>query len=156
MRDAVENIVSFVKEKPLIAAGAIAGAAVIFILARRGSGGATAASANGEAQKKPGYGVNGSPLYDQSVGNVPVIYNYSPTMPAPGEQSNPGTPLVSLKRSGAFINVTGGPPGICPPGYVSVQQPGQPPRCSLANDENKKPGQRTSYVPSMGQSPYVA
>lgn len=153
MPDFIENIVDFMKEKPLVAAGAVAGAAVIFILARRGGG---AASDTGEAKTKPGYGVNGSPLYDQSVGNVPVIYNYTPTMPAPGDQSNPGTALVSLKRDGAFINVTGGPPGICPPGYVSVQQPGQPPRCSLANDENKKPGQRTSYVPSMGQSPYVA
>ncbi|MCB1316027.1 MAG: hypothetical protein KDK27_08745 [Leptospiraceae bacterium] len=152
MPEFVDNIVGFVQEKPALAIGAVAGVAVLFVIARKNSGPSPQQKTNGAS----GYGVNGSPLSNYTGSNVPVVMNYTPSMPAPGEQADPGTALVTLKRSGSFINVTGGPPGICPPGYVSVQQPGQAPRCSLVNDENKQKGQRTSYVPSLGQSPYVA
>jgi len=152
MPEFLENIVDFVKEKPMIAAGAVAGAVVIFVLVR-GRGGATVEdSGTGEV----GYGVNGSPLLSQYTGaNVPVVWNTVPSLPAPGEQTNGGTNLITIQREGKAIQVTGGPPGLCPPGYVSAQQPGQPARCTLASDANKKPGQRTTFFPSRGESPYV-
>jgi hypothetical protein len=93
--------------------------------------------------------------YLDTYKNYPVINVTTPPFKAPSPTTTPPTKYQTLVRNGKTVKVTAGPAGICPPGYVSATQPGQPPRCTLANDANKKPGQRTSYVPSIGQTPYT-
>lgn len=151
--EVLDKAIDFVRDKPLVGVGVAGGVALVLIAANRRSEPASAEQSSGSS----GYGVNGSPLLSQYTGsNVPVLMNYTPSLPPPGDQSNPGTELVTLMREGRAVNVTAGPPSICPPGYVSVQQPGQPPRCSLVNDATKKPGQRTTFFPSRGEGAYIS
>lgn len=144
---------TYVKAHPKAAmvAGVAGGGAVILGMVHKSK-----AKDSGEDADKSSVAV--SPMESVPIGapadysNYPIIYNQIPAPRIPEEAQEPGRQFRSIVRDGRTIKVTAGPDSICPPGYVSAQQPGQPPRCTLVNDANKKPGQRTSYVPSLGQS----
>lgn len=149
------EIGAYVKEHPkaAMAAGVIGGGGVLFAILRKPK-----AQENVAEQRT----VPVSPMESVPVGapanysNYPVINVTVPPSPRPPTEAlEPARTFRTIARDGRAIKVTAGPDNICPPGYVSATQPGQPPRCTLVSDVNKKPGQRTSYVPLLGQSPYV-
>lgn len=151
----IGEIGDYVKAHPKAAmvAGVLGGGAVLFGVLHRGK-----AKDTGDNVDKASVPV--SPLESVPIGapadysNYPVINIQTPTPTIPAQAQEPGRSFRSIMREGRTIKVTAGPPNICPPGYVSAQQPGQPPRCTLVNDARKKPGQHTSFFPSLGQSAY--
>lgn len=147
MPEIVERLQAFVEDKPWVAVGAVVvgAAGVAFALSRRDGK---------EPVDESGQPVTRNPLYDLAPGQLPVLIN-QPTIGEPPEQTVPDQSLISIIRDGRILDVTAGPPGLCPPGYVSAQQPGQPPRCTLVNPANKERGQRQVFFPSRGEGPFV-
>jgi hypothetical protein len=140
-----DKLINWIKENPLPAVGVTLGAAAIFMFAFRRQK-PTAEEQEGEAASTV------APLNAQP-GFIPILLN-QPTLQSPTEQQVPNTALHTLLREGRNVQVTAGPPGMCPPGYVSAQQPGQPPRCTKLTDTKVK-GERRVYFPGLGQGQFV-
>lgn len=79
-----------------------------------------------------------------------------PTTPTPAPK--PGAVLDQIFRNGKAVKITRAPEStglVCPPGYIAAQQPGEAPRCTLVDDRLKKPGQRTSFIPSKNETAFL-
>lgn len=142
----------YVKSHPKAAAGAaiVGGGAVLYGITHKRAAAKEETSAT-SAEPVPPSDLSNQYGQPNDYANYPVI-NIQPSLNTPTPAEEPTRSYNTIFRDGRAVKVTAGPPGICPPGYVAAQQPGQPVRCTLVNDAKKKEGQRTSFVPSMGQS----
>lgn len=98
---------------------------------------------------------------DSILGNSPGVIGWvgnANPMPAQPSPATPASVLDTIFRNGKSIQVTRAPESsgvTCPAGYIAVQQPGEPLRCSLVDDRLKKDGQRTSFIPDRGETAYL-
>lgn len=97
-------------------------------------------------------------------GNSPGVIGWvgnsapPPATPTPSKPDEVAATLDTIFRKGKSQQVTRAPEStglVCPPGYIAVQQPGGAPRCTLVDDRLKQPGQRTSFVPSNGETAFL-
>ena len=139
-----DKLINWIKDNPLPAVGVTIGAAAVFLFAFRGRSG------DGEDDETL-EGASVPPL-NALPGYPPILVN-QPTMPGPSDQQVPPTAFHTLLRDGSRVQVTAGPAGMCPPGYVSAQQPGQAARCTKVSGEKVK-GERRVFFPSLGQGQF--
>lgn len=147
MPEFIDRLQTFVKDKPWIAVGAaVVGVGVVGYALTRPT--TTDEESTGASAVAPLNAID--PTYP------PVIIN-QPSLPPPKDEAeNGGTPLVRILRDGIPDFITAGPSSLqCPPGYVSAQQPGQPPRCTLVSDAGKARGQRSVFFPSRGEGAFT-
>lgn len=144
----LEDVQKFVEDKPWIAVGIVTGGAALVILAVR--------QRDSEDDEPMQTGASSVPPLAAIPPGLPAQIVSQPVLRAPEDQREPDRSLISLIRDGRVVDVTAGPPGMqCPPGYVSAQQPGQPPRCTLVNPASAEPGQRRVFFPSRGEGEFV-
>lgn len=143
MPEWLDDVTTFIRQRPYVAAVVVVVAGGLFIVFRQRGGD----PASNEAQQ--GELVN--PLSGTAPSYPPVILN-QPSLPPPEPQQAPPRAMETIYREGRFLPVTPGPPGLCPPGYVSAQAPGQPPRCTIVDPRRRRPGDRGVYYPSLGQT----